>query len=211
MTARMVNAIATANTNLAGFDFGFGAMFPSWLQYRTFRGANREKWVSHFTLRMIIILMETIKDLYQTRLARAPAPSIAHVVASRVPVPKARPGPPHQGRRHAAHYSRGVRLHDQHGQAAGVAYPLAAGLQAHPRERGPLAGPSSWRYSWMPSWTLRRRSCPQRPQGQGRARTDHRRPSGEWNEDDYDVLADSVVVGRIFKANAAPVRRPAPA
>jgi hypothetical protein len=24
----MVNAIATANTNLAGFDFGFGAMFP---------------------------------------------------------------------------------------------------------------------------------------------------------------------------------------
>jgi hypothetical protein len=71
----MVNAIATANTYLAGFDFGFGAMFPSWLQYRTFREANREKWVSHFTLRMIIILMETIKDLYLTRLARAPAPS----------------------------------------------------------------------------------------------------------------------------------------
>jgi hypothetical protein len=33
------------------------------------------------------------------------------------------------------------------------------------------------------------------------------RPSGEWNGDDYDVLADGVVVGRIFKANAAPVRR----
>ena len=31
------------------------------------------------------------------------------------------------------------------------------------------------------------------------------RPSGEWNDDDYDVLADGVVVGRIFKANAAPV------
>jgi hypothetical protein len=35
MTARMVNAITrtipTANTNLAGF--GFGAMYPSWLQY----------------------------------------------------------------------------------------------------------------------------------------------------------------------------------
>jgi hypothetical protein len=30
-------------------------------------------------------------------------------------------------------------------------------------------------------------------------------PSGEWNDDDYDVLADGVVVGRIFKANAAPV------
>jgi hypothetical protein len=31
------------------------------------------------------------------------------------------------------------------------------------------------------------------------------RPSGDWNDDDYDVLADGVVVGRIFKANAAPV------
>jgi hypothetical protein len=30
------------------------------------------------------------------------------------------------------------------------------------------------------------------------------RPSGEWNEDDFDVLADGVVVGRI-KANASPV------
>jgi hypothetical protein len=33
------------------------------------------------------------------------------------------------------------------------------------------------------------------------------RPSGEWNDDDYDVLADGAVVGRIFKANAAPVGR----
>jgi hypothetical protein len=31
------------------------------------------------------------------------------------------------------------------------------------------------------------------------------RPSGEWNEDDYDVLAGGDVVGRIFKANASPV------
>jgi hypothetical protein len=31
------------------------------------------------------------------------------------------------------------------------------------------------------------------------------RPSGEWKDDDYDVLADGVVVGRIFNANAAPV------
>lgn len=30
------------------------------------------------------------------------------------------------------------------------------------------------------------------------------RPSGEWNDDDFDVLADGIVVGRIFKANAAP-------
>jgi hypothetical protein len=31
------------------------------------------------------------------------------------------------------------------------------------------------------------------------------RPSGEWNDDDYDVLADGIVVGRIFKAAAAAV------
>jgi hypothetical protein len=34
------------------------------------------------------------------------------------------------------------------------------------------------------------------------------RPSGEWDDDDFDVLADGVVVGRIFKANAAPVGSP---
>jgi hypothetical protein len=34
------------------------------------------------------------------------------------------------------------------------------------------------------------------------------RPSGEWNDDDYDVLADGVVVGRIFKGHAAPVGSP---
>jgi hypothetical protein len=34
------------------------------------------------------------------------------------------------------------------------------------------------------------------------------RPSGEWNEDDYDVLADGDVVGRIYKANATPVGSP---
>jgi hypothetical protein len=34
------------------------------------------------------------------------------------------------------------------------------------------------------------------------------RPSGEWNDDDYDVLADGVIVGRIFKVNAAPVGQP---
>jgi hypothetical protein len=31
------------------------------------------------------------------------------------------------------------------------------------------------------------------------------RLSGEWNDDDFDVLANGVVVGRIFKANASPV------
>jgi hypothetical protein len=34
------------------------------------------------------------------------------------------------------------------------------------------------------------------------------RPSGEWNEDDFDVLANGEVVGRIFNANAAPVGSP---
>ncbi len=34
------------------------------------------------------------------------------------------------------------------------------------------------------------------------------RPSGEWNHDDYDVLADGVVVGRIFNAAASPVGTP---
>ena len=29
------------------------------------------------------------------------------------------------------------------------------------------------------------------------------RPSGEWSDDDYDVLAEGTVVGRIMKAAAA--------
>jgi hypothetical protein len=31
------------------------------------------------------------------------------------------------------------------------------------------------------------------------------RPSGQWSDDDFDVLCDGEVVGRIFKANAASV------
>jgi hypothetical protein len=34
------------------------------------------------------------------------------------------------------------------------------------------------------------------------------RLSGDWNDDDYDVLADGAVVGRIFRANAALVGTP---
>jgi hypothetical protein len=34
------------------------------------------------------------------------------------------------------------------------------------------------------------------------------RVSGEWNHDDYDVLANGMVVGRIMKAAAAPVGTP---
>jgi hypothetical protein len=34
------------------------------------------------------------------------------------------------------------------------------------------------------------------------------RPSGKWNEDDYDILADGTVVGRILKVQTAPVGMP---
>src|SRR6516165_6326296 len=34
------------------------------------------------------------------------------------------------------------------------------------------------------------------------------RPSGEWNDDGFDVLCDGVVVGRIMKVAAAPVGEP---
>ena len=34
------------------------------------------------------------------------------------------------------------------------------------------------------------------------------RPSGEWKDDDFDVLADGVVVGRIFNAAASPAGTP---
>jgi hypothetical protein len=34
------------------------------------------------------------------------------------------------------------------------------------------------------------------------------RPSGAWSDDDFDVLANGQVVGRIFEVNAAPVGSP---
>jgi hypothetical protein len=34
------------------------------------------------------------------------------------------------------------------------------------------------------------------------------RPSGAWNDEDFDVLADGVVVGRIFNSAASPVGSP---
>jgi hypothetical protein len=34
------------------------------------------------------------------------------------------------------------------------------------------------------------------------------RPSGEWNDEDFDVVAVGAVVGRIFKVHAAPVGTP---
>jgi hypothetical protein len=34
------------------------------------------------------------------------------------------------------------------------------------------------------------------------------RPSGQWRHDDYDVICDGVVVGRIMHTPAAPEARP---
>jgi hypothetical protein len=34
------------------------------------------------------------------------------------------------------------------------------------------------------------------------------RPSGQWNDDDFDVVADGKVVGRIFNSAASPVGTP---
>jgi hypothetical protein len=41
-----------------------------------------------------------------------------------------------------------------------------------------------------------------------RKRASASRPSAEWNDDDYDVLADGVVVGRIMQAAAALMSMP---
>jgi hypothetical protein len=34
------------------------------------------------------------------------------------------------------------------------------------------------------------------------------RSSGQWSDEDYDVLADGIVIGRVMKAAAAPVGTP---
>jgi len=39
-------------------------------------------------------------------------------------------------------------------------------------------------------------------------RTSASRPSGEWNDDDFDMLAHGAVVGRIMKVHAAPIGSP---
>jgi hypothetical protein len=75
MTARMVNAIARTipTVNLAGF--GFGAMYPSWPQIRRILwGIISGRCVNYFTLRISIILMETIKDLYKRALDHYTSP-----------------------------------------------------------------------------------------------------------------------------------------
>src|SRR6266508_3515509 len=62
--------------------------------------------------------------------------------------------------------------------------------------------PKNWGcYGKAPFWALRHA----RPGKLILKRASASRPSGEWNDDDFDVLADGAVVGRIFKANALPV------
>jgi hypothetical protein len=40
------------------------------------------------------------------------------------------------------------------------------------------------------------------------ARASASRLSGEWNDDDFDVLADGAIVGSIMKVTAVPEERP---
>jgi hypothetical protein len=51
-------------------------------------------------------------------------------------------------------------------------------------------------------------ACLDLPISCGAAKGASSRPSGEWDDDDYDMLADGVVVGRIMEAAAAPVGLP---
>src|SRR5262245_24746718 len=71
MAVRMVNAIPKTNAGVVGFGdicspHGSSTLVPVpvLVPVLPFRGANRERCVSCFTLRIIVILMETIKDLY---------------------------------------------------------------------------------------------------------------------------------------------------
>jgi len=60
MVNATARAIPTVNTNLAGF--GFGAMYPSWRQIDVavadFRGVNRKRCVSCFTLSLVVQKMQ---------------------------------------------------------------------------------------------------------------------------------------------------------
>jgi hypothetical protein len=55
--ARTIPTVKTVNTNLAGFGFGSGAMYPSWRQtdvsMSDFSGAKRKRCVGYFTLRRV--------------------------------------------------------------------------------------------------------------------------------------------------------------
>jgi hypothetical protein len=58
------------------------------------------------------------------------------------------------------------------------------------------------------SWALSSPHTLARPSDGILKRASASRSSGEWNDNDFDVLADGAVVGRIFPAGAAPVAPP---
>jgi hypothetical protein len=62
--------------------------------------------------------------------------------------------------------------------------------------------------SWLYKLNYKDGDRPLRAQALTLKRASASRPSGEWNDDDDDVLADGAVVGRIFNAAASPVGTP---
>jgi hypothetical protein len=69
----------------------------------------------------------------------------------------------------------------------------------------PVAGEPRSKVCGQPSVVRR----PMTPQGRLMLkRASASRSSGEWKDDDFDVLADGAVVGRIMKGAATPVRTP---
>ena len=65
MAVSEVSAIAEMIPTAASFA-SFGTMCVPLFWLKIFKGQNRERCVNYFTLRIIIVFMETIKDLYQT-------------------------------------------------------------------------------------------------------------------------------------------------
>ncbi len=85
-----------------------------------------------------------------------------------------------------------------------------------------MAGMGVWREQPMPCWPSKKqlkgingRRQSSAPRDNARAvaqlilkRASASRLSGEWKDDDYDVIADGAVVGRIMKGAAAPLGSP---
>jgi hypothetical protein len=72
----------------------------------------------------------------------------------------------------------------------------------------PHARSLSVRFATLEQRSLMLSGCPTEKDYLILKRASASRPSGQWNEEDYDVHANGEVVGRIFKANAAPVGSP---
>jgi hypothetical protein len=72
----------------------------------------------------------------------------------------------------------------------------------------PQPGSLSVRFATLEQRSLMLSGCPMDKDYLILKRASANRPSGDWNDDDYDVLANGEVVGRIFKAAASPVGTP---